>query len=60
MWRIPVHQKLKTSSAFMLCATLGWVHILPRVVQAKVEEDCVVCTSILPLPSDDSKQNCCY
>ena len=55
-----MHQKLMTSSAFMVCATLGWVHILPRVVQAKVEEDCVVCTSILPLPSDDSKQNCCY
>ena len=48
MWRIPVHQKLMTSSAlFLVCATLGWVHILPRGVQAKAEEDCVVCTSIL-------------
>ena len=25
-----------------------------------MEENCVVCTSILPLPSDDSEQNCCY
>jgi len=39
----PAHRKLMTLSAFMVCATLGWVHIHPQGSQAKVEEDCAVC-----------------
>ena len=51
LWRIPVHQKPMTLSAFMVCATLGWVH--PQVFQAKVEEDCTVCASV---PSNENEQ----
>ena len=47
-----MHQKLMTSSAFMVQMYVP--HLVEFIfhlqgVQAKVQEECVVCTSILPL-----------